>query len=174
MVVVSAGGDVLSHFSAGAVTLENVDTGEEGALTFDDTLVDVVREPDAVKWIDDDHFATANEGDMDGGSRGWTIFNKDGSVVYESGLSFEYAVAEIGHYPEARSGNKGVEPEYVGFDTFGGTPMIFIGSERGSVIGVYDATDPAAPVLAQLLPTAIGPEGYDPGAEPVGCGQRGR
>lgn len=160
IVVVSREGEVISHFSAGAVDLENVDTAEERALTFDDTLTGVVREPDSVKWIDSDHFATANEGDMDGGSRGWTIFNKDGSVVYDSGLSFEYAVAEIGHYPERRSGNKGVEPESVGADTFAGTPMIFIGSERGSVIGVYDATDPASPVLTQLLPSGVGPEGY--------------
>ena len=160
LVVIGRDGSIINHFSAGVVTLENVDTNEEGALTFDDTLENVVREPDSVKWIDDNHFATANEGDMDGGSRGWTIFNKDGTVIYESGLSFEYAVAEIGHYPEERSGNKGVEPESVGFDVFGGIPMIFIGSERGSVIGVYDATDLSSPVLAQLLPTAIGPEGY--------------
>ena len=28
------------------------------------------------------------------GSRGWTIWNKDGSVVYDSGLSFEYAAVD--------------------------------------------------------------------------------
>ena len=160
MVVVSAEGEVISHFSAGAVTLEGVDTREEGALLFTETAADVVREPDAVKWIDADHFATANEGDMDGGSRGWTIFNQDGTVVFESGMSFEHALIEIGHYPEERSGNKGVEPESIEFNTFGGTPMVFVGSERGSVVGVYDVTDPAAPVLAQLLPSGIGPEGY--------------
>ncbi len=160
MVVVARDGSIVSHFSAGAVTLENVDTAEERALTFDDTLEDVVREPDAVKWLDDVHFVTANEGDMDGGSRGWTIFNKDGTVVYESGLAFEYAVAEIGHYPERRSGNKGVEPESIEIATFDGTPMVFVGAERSSVVGVYDVTDPTAPVLAQLLPSGIGPEGY--------------
>lgn len=160
IVVVSRDGTILSHFPAGSVDLYNVDTEEEGALTFDGTLLGVVREPDSVKWIDDEHFATANEGDMDGGSRGWTIFKKDGTVVYESNLSFEYAVAKIGHYPEGRSGNKGVEPESVTVGTFGSTPMIFIGSERGSVVGVYDATNIAAPVLKQLLPSGIGPEGY--------------
>jgi hypothetical protein len=160
IVVLSPAGEVLSHFSAGAVTLEGVDTAEEGALTFDATLRDVVREPDAVAWIDDTHFATANEGDMDGGSRGWTIFGQDGTVVYESGLAFEYAVAEIGHYPEERSGNKGVEPESVTFAEYGGRPMLFVGSERGSVVGVYDVTDPAAPILTQLLPSGVGPEGY--------------
>ena len=158
--VVARDGSIVAHFSAGAVDLENVDTEEEGALTFDGTLAGVVREPDAVNWIDDDHFATANEGDMDGGSRGWTIFRKDGTVVYESGLAFEYAVVEIGHYPEERSGNKGVEPESIEVATFGDTPMVFVGAERASVVGVYDVTDPAAPVLTQLLPSGIGPEGY--------------
>ena len=118
------------------------------------------REPDSVAWIDADHFATANEGDMDGGSRGWTIFRQDGTVVYESGTSFEHAVVEIGHDPEQRSGNKGVEPESITVDSFGGIPMDFAGSERGSVVGAYDVRDPANPVLTQLLPSGIGPEGY--------------
>lgn len=159
MVVVSAEGEVLSHFSAGEVTLEGVDTEEEGALIFSDTIT-VPREPDSVTWIDNTHFATANEGDMDGGSRGWTIFSQDGDVVYESGAAFEYAIVEIGHYPEERSGNKGVEPESVTFDTFGDTPYVFVGSERGSIVGVYNVSDPANPVLEQLLPSGIGPEGY--------------
>jgi hypothetical protein len=159
LVVLDAAGEVLSHFSAGAVTLESVDTEEEGALTFENTQTDVPREPDALQWIDSDHFVTANEGDMDGGSRGFTVFHKDGTVVYESGLSFERALIEIGHYPEERSGNKGVEPEGMEFAVIDGKPMIFLLSERGSVIGVYDMTDPTAPVLAQLLPSGIAPEG---------------
>jgi DNA-binding beta-propeller fold protein YncE len=160
MVIVARDGSIVNHFSAGAVDLINVDIPEERALTFDGEQLGRVREPDAVKWIDNDHFAMANEGDMDGGSRGWTIFNKDGTVVYESGLAFEYAVVEVGHYPERRSGNKGVEPESIEAATFGSTPMIFVGAERSSIVGVYDATDPTAPVLKQLLPSGIGPEGY--------------
>lgn len=160
IVVVDRAGEVISHFSAGAVDLDGIDTEEEGALRFEDAQAAVVREPDAVKWIDDTHFATANEGDMDGGSRGWTIFSQDGDVVYDSGTGFERALVEIGHYPEERSGNKGVEPESIAVGTFGGTPMVFVGSERGSVVGVYDATDPANPALVQLLPSGIGPEGY--------------
>ncbi|MEL6551407.1 MAG: esterase-like activity of phytase family protein [Pseudomonadota bacterium] len=159
MVVLAADGNVLNHFSAGEVTLQGVDTEEEGALIFDQTIT-VVREPDSVTWIDDTHFATANEGDMDGGSRGWTIFNQDGSVVYESGTDFEHAIIEVGHYPEERSGNKGVEPESVTFDVFGGTPYVFVGAERSSIVGVYNVSDPASPVLEQLLPSGIGPEGY--------------
>lgn len=160
IVVIGADGAVASHFSAGAVSLEGTDIKKDGKLDFTGALSDIPREPDAVKWIDADHFATANEGDWNGGSRGWTIFAKDGTVVYDSGASFERAIAAIGHFPEGRAGKKGVEPESVEVGTFGGTPLIFIGSERGSVVGVYDATDPAAPKLMQLLPSGIGPEGY--------------
>ncbi|MCU4651270.1 esterase-like activity of phytase family protein [Roseibacterium sp. SDUM158016] len=159
IIVLASDGSVLDHFSAGEVALTGIDTEEEGALTFDSELT-WPREPDSVAWIDDTHFAIANEGDMDGGTRGWTIFSQDGEVVYESGTSFEYAIVEIGHYPEERSGNKGVEPESITVGTFGGTPMIFVGAERASIVGVYDATDLANPVLRQLLPSGIGPEGY--------------
>ena len=160
MVVLNSAGEVLSHFSAGAVDLEGIDVDEERAFVYTGSQPGRVREPDAVTWIDNTHFATANEGDMDGGSRGWTIFHQDGTVVYESGTSFEEAIIQIGHYPERRSGNKGVEPESVTFAEFGGTPMVFVGAERASVVGVYDVTDPANPALLQLLPSGIGPEGY--------------
>ena len=161
LAVITSDGTLLNHFSAGAVDLEGIDTRDErGALIFTDSQPARKREPDAVKWIDTDHFATANEGDMDGGSRGWTIFNKDGSVVYESGASFEHALVQIGHYPDKRSDAKGVEPESIEFAEFDGTPFVFVGSERGSAVGVYDVTDLSAPVLKQILPSGIGPEGY--------------
>ncbi|MFM2389799.1 MAG: hypothetical protein RLZZ437_1354 [Pseudomonadota bacterium] len=156
--MIAADGTIASHFSAGSVALEGIDTKRDGALNATGSK-DALREPDAVKWIDADHFATANEGDYEGGSRSWTIFNRDGTVVYESGASLEQAIAAIGHYPESRSGSKGVELESVEFATFGTTPMAFIASERGSVIGVYDLTTPTAPVLKQLLPSGISPEG---------------
>ncbi len=88
----------LRQISAGKITLEGVDTTEKGALIFEDTIT-VEREPDAVTWIDNTHFATANKGDMDGGSRGWTIFSQVGEVIYDSGMSFERDIIEIGHYP---------------------------------------------------------------------------
>ncbi|MEL6682619.1 MAG: esterase-like activity of phytase family protein [Pseudomonadota bacterium] len=161
MIVVDRDGNITSSFSAGAVDLDNIDaTDERGALIFNESQAGVVREPDAVKWVDEDHFATANEGDMDGGSRGWTIFNRDGSVVYESGVSFEHAIIQTGHYPDTRSDSKGVEPESIETATFDGTRMIFVGSERGSIVGVYDATELANPILTQLQPSGIGPEGY--------------
>lgn len=159
-IVVANKEGVLSHFSAGSVDLENIDaTDERAALIFTENQPGRVREPDAVQWIDDMHFAIANEGDMDGGSRGWTIFSKDGAEIYENGTGFEYAIIEAGHYPDKRSDSKGVEPEGMEFGVFGGTPMAFILAERSGIVGVYDLTDPAAPVLEQLLPSGIGPEG---------------
>lgn len=159
--VVSKAGAVLSHFSAGSVDLTGIDaTDERGALLFTESQQGRKREPDAVTWINDQMFATANEGDYEGGSRGWTIFDKDGSVVYDSGTTFEHAIVQIGHYPDKRSDAKGVEPESVTFGVFNGTPYVFVGAERASIVGVYDVTDPAAPVLKQLLPSGVGPEGY--------------
>jgi len=161
LVIVSKAGEVLSHFSAGAVDLDGIDaTDERAALLFDETQPGRLREPDAVAWIDNAHFTTANEGDYHGGSRGWTIFHRDGTVVYESGAAFEQAVVQIGHYPDKRSDAKGVEPESVTFAEFGGTPYVFVGAERASVVGAYDVTDPAQPVLRQLLPSGVGPEGF--------------
>ncbi|WP_460275563.1 esterase-like activity of phytase family protein [Celeribacter sp. ULVN23_4] len=159
--IVNKDGELIAHFPAGTVDLTEIDAKDErGALIFTDEQLSRKREPDAVKWIDDNHFAIANEGDMDGGSRGWTIFSKDGTVVYESGNTFEHALIQIGHYPDKRSDAKGVEPESIETATFGDTPYVFVGSERGSAVGVYNVTDPAAPVLEQVLPSGIGPEGY--------------
>lgn len=159
IVVIGADDSILSHFSAGAVDLTGIDTKSEGALRFDQNQVGRLREPDTVQWIDANHFATANEGDYKGGSRGWTIFHKDGTVVYENGTGLERAIIEIGHYPEKRSKSKGNEPEGMEFARFGDTPLLFVASERASIVGVYDLTDPARPALKQLLPSGVGPEG---------------
>jgi len=159
IVVIGADGAVASHFSAGAVDLDGIDTKRDGKLSFGDKKEGVLREPDGVKWLDGDHFAVANEGDYEGGSRSWTVFKKDGTVVFESGASLEQAIVTTGHYPEGRSRSKGTELESVEIAKFGETMMGFVASERSSIIGVYDLTDPAAPVLKQMLPSGVSPEG---------------
>jgi len=156
--VLSRDGQVISHFSAGTVDLEGIDTEEEGAYRFDSAQPGRKREPDAVKWINKNRLVIANEGDYEGGARGFTIFRKDGTELFESGTAFEQAVIRIGHYPEDRSGNKGAEPESVEVGRYDGTPYVFVGSERGSVVGVYELVE-QEPVLRQMLPSGIGPEG---------------
>lgn len=160
IVVVNRDGTIKTHFSAGTVDLTEIDaTDERGALIFTESQEGRLREPDGVQWLDDERFAIANEGDMDGGARGWTVFNKDGTVEFEAGNSFEHAVIQTGHYPDKRSDAKGIEPEGMEFATFNGTPFAFILAERASVVGVYDVTDPKAPKLHQILPSGIAPEG---------------
>lgn len=159
IVVIGADGAVASHFNAGEVEVAGIDTRRDGALNFTETKAAVPREPDGIAWIDADHFAMTNEGDWKGGTRTWSIFRRDGTLVWDSGASLERAIAAIGHYPDHRSHTKGVELESVEIATFGGTPMAFVASERASIVAVYDLTDPAAPVLRQLLPSGVSPEG---------------
>ncbi|HCW88930.1 MAG TPA: alkaline phosphatase, partial [Marinobacter sp.] len=58
---------VTDHFSAGEVSLGQVDTVEEDIISQTGSLSNIVREPDGVTWIDSNHFVTADEGDMNGG-----------------------------------------------------------------------------------------------------------
>ena len=153
-------GEVLNHFNAGHVELNGVDTAEDGNLSLDGTMRMAPREPDAIGWIDDDHVATANEGDWKGGTRGWTVFAADtGAVVWDVGTGFEDLGHRYGQYPEHRSENKGTEPEGLTVATYGDTRYAFVGSERGNFVGVYDVTVPANPVFTQFLPSTNGPEG---------------
>jgi hypothetical protein len=99
-----------------------------------------------------------DENGDEGGSRSFTLWNKDGTVEFESGASFEHQVIRHGHYPEGRSENKGVEPEGVELGVFDGRRLLFVASERANAVGVYDVTA-GTPEFVQLVPTGIGPEG---------------
>ncbi len=82
---------VIDSFTAGSVNLVNIDTQDDGQILPVESKSNVVREPDGVTWMGQDYFATANEGDMLGGSRGFTIFNKGElrhrSIIFVSLLS---------------------------------------------------------------------------------------
>ncbi|RYE65506.1 MAG: alkaline phosphatase, partial [Rhizobiaceae bacterium] len=158
VIVDSKTAKVTGHFTAGTVDLDGVDTKTDGALTFSGKLTAIPREPDAVKWLGTDRLVVANEGDYKGGSRGFTIFDRTGKVLYDAGTSLEYAVARVGHFPEKRAKNKGIEPEGLEAATFNGQKYFFVLSERGSMIAVYKDTG-AEPELVQLLPSGISPEG---------------
>ena len=155
-----ASGRVTGHFPAGTVTLDRVDGRRDGMIRPNQRLENVVREPDAVKWLDEERFVTANEGDMVTGSRGFTIWRRDGTVEWDSGNLLEHLAIRLGHYPELRSGNRGNEPEGVEVATFGTERLIFIGSERASLVTVWRDEGPGrAPTYLQALPTGVAPEG---------------
>jgi hypothetical protein len=154
---------VVSHFSAGAVNLSAIDTVRAGSglpntIALANSQTGRLREPDAVAWVGN-RIATANEGDYDGGSRNFTIFNLDGSVFHDSGNELEHLAVRAGHYPDRRSNSKGVEPEGILFARFGGDQALFVGSERGSFIAVYLVDKQGRPRFSQLLPGPLGPEG---------------
>ena len=168
IVVLDHRGNILSDFSAGTVDLYDIDDTKDGYYMPVGSRQGVRREPDAVAWIDNDHFATANEGDYKlkrrgehkrGGSRGFTIWHKSGKVVFDSGNTFENTLAKAGYWNDKRAEKKGVEPESVTVGTYGGTRMLFVGAERANAVGVYDITDLSAPKLLQILPTGKAPEG---------------
>lgn len=152
---------VTEDFSAGTVSLDNIDLTEEdpAIISLSESEANIPREPDGVAWINNQYFATADEGDLDGGSRGFTIYNTEGTVVYTSGNDLDHAAVRLGHYPDGRSGNKGNEPENVEVGTFGGTRYLFVNSERSNLVFVYDVNDPTKPVYKQALPAGVGPEG---------------
>ncbi|CAB9496381.1 alkaline phosphatase [Seminavis robusta] len=153
--------EVIASFSAGTVDLYNIDLIEDEVINQDPSanLTNRPREPDGVVWIDNDYFVTADEGDWNGGTRGFTVYDKEGSIVYTSAEEMETVVTMLGHYPESRSENKGNEPENVEFGIFGDTSYLFVNSERSSLTFVYDVNVPADPVFLQALPASVSPEG---------------
>lgn len=158
VIVDLASGDVVGHFSAGTATAENVPVKKARMSDASGTSENVRREPDAVAWIDDERFVTANEGDYEGGSRGFTIWNTKGDVLFDSGNQMEHLGMSHGHYPAKRAHKKGTEPEGVAVGTFGGDTLIFVNSERGNFVAVYKDTG-GVPEFLQFLPTHVGPEG---------------
>jgi hypothetical protein len=145
--------------SAGAADLMMIDTVEDDIIDQSSSLSQVPREPDGIVWMGDDYFATADEGDLDGGSRGFTIYDAMGEVVYTSGNMLEHLAVMVGHYPESRSENKGAEPENCFYGEFDGEKLLFVNMERSSTIAVFNVNDPTAPVYKQILPSQVAPEG---------------
>jgi hypothetical protein len=154
-------GSIVNEFSAGDVDLSQIDATEEDPALISQTESQdgVLREPDGVTWINNDYFATADEGDLDGGSRGFTVFHRNGEVAWNSAATLDHMAVRFGHYPDDRSGNKGNEPENAEVGIFGSDRYLFVNSERSSLVFVYDAADPKNPVFKQVLPAGSGPEG---------------
>ncbi|WP_343868037.1 esterase-like activity of phytase family protein [Caenispirillum bisanense] len=153
-------GAIVTHFPAGTVSLSGIPTDKKKRVDGTGSLSDVPREPDAVVWIDDNRFVTANEGDWKGGSRGFTVWNAKGHVLHDSGADMEHLGMAHGHYPAKRASKKGVEPEGVAFGVYGGAPLLFVNSERGNFVAVYkDKGAASTPEFVQFLPTGVGPEG---------------
>jgi Esterase-like activity of phytase len=168
-------GNIVQDFSAGEVTLGRIDTEENALIELQGALSGIPREPDAVAWLSPLQLATADEGDLVGGSRGFSIFRANGHLNFTSRNALEHVVVRLGHYPEDRSENQGNEPEGIEYGQYGSERLLFVGAERSSVVFVYElplsvrrSTDHGArffdpisrpPRLLQVLPGGVGPEG---------------
>ena len=156
-------GEVRNVFSAGTVSGDGFDTVEDRVIAATGSLEDVPREPDALGWVTPDLVATANEGDLFGGSRGWSIFDvRTGEVVWDAGNSFEQLAVAYGVHNNDRAANKGAEPEGLAIAEFDGTRYAFVASERSNFVAVYDLSDPTQPEFVQTLFATNGPEGILP------------
>ncbi len=151
--------EVLKAFSAGAVDLFNIDIEEDGIIDQTAELYTIYREPDGVVWLNNQKFVTANEGDLDGGSRGFSVFHKKKGLVFDSGSEMDQIAASMGHYPDERSENKGVEPENVAYGRYGNDRLLFVNAERAGLVYVYELPKKGLPLFKQVLPTNVGPEG---------------
>jgi len=107
------------------------------------------------------------------GGRSFSIWNAaTGARVYDSGDGFETITAQLAGTPgydfpfntghdeadalDARSPNKGPEPESVVVQRFGKKTFAFIGLERVGGVMVYDVTDPAASKYVTYINTRAG------------------
>jgi hypothetical protein len=152
---------ILNHFSAGSVDLTNVDLTDNRPALINPVEIQLgrLREPDGVSWINGSYFATANEGDLNGGSRGFTVFDVSGRVVWDSGTELEDIAIRAGHFQDRRADAKGNEPENIELGIYGKDRYLFVNSERSSLVFVYDVADPTRPIFKQILPAGKAPEG---------------
>lgn len=132
--------------------VEDIIAGEVTGVSLDASVDTAGLERLVVSTIDGD---TDGDGDIDAlhsfGSRGFTIFDEDGAVVFDSGSEFERIIAEIaperfndddGTSDENRSDAKGPEPEAIAVGEIDGDTFAFIGLERDSGVMVYNISDP--------------------------------
>lgn len=149
-------------FSTGKAEIKGVDLKSNKEINPTDTLRETPREPDAIAWLDNNHIATANEGDWKGGTRGWTVFDTHGKVVWDAGNSVENLAIQHGLHNDKRASKKGVEIEGFATARMNGTNYAFVGSERSNFVAVYNVNDPAHPEFVQMLFSNNGPEGILP------------
>ena len=147
-----------------------------------DLVLDATVFPNAAELQAEDQLGrlktttTMGDTDVDGdhdviygfGARSFTIWNTAGEVVFDSANAFETITAELvpasfnsdgsNESFDARSDDKGAEPEGVVVGEINGKFYAFICLERTGGVMVYDVTDPTAPVF-QSYANNITPEG---------------
>ena len=113
-------------------------------------------------------FFTADEGDTRDaagasgprGGRTISVFDaRTGALIGDSGSQIDDAAAAAGVYPDSRSNRGSTEPEVLDMTHHAGITLLAVGLERANAVALVDLGDPAAPVVIDVAPTGIGPEG---------------
>ncbi len=97
------------------------------------------------------------------GARSFSIRDADGNLVYDSGDILDKEAFARGIYDDARSRDKGVEPEGVDLFTLGGRTIAAVGLERTlkGAIALFDITDPTKASFIDMIVSEgdLAPEG---------------
>ena len=154
-------GDDRGDFDEGgdAARVGDILDGDVAGVSIDASVDTTGLERLTVSIIDGD---IDGDGDIDVlhayGTRSFTIFGVDGTVVFDSGDDFEQIIAAVrppnafnnDSYPsddpdvidENRSDNKGPEPEAIAVGEVDGRTLAFVGLERDGGVMIYDISDP--------------------------------
>ncbi len=176
--------DAIRSFSVGGrdyvITANEGDSRDYDGYSEEERVADLVLDPIAfpnAAEIQADELlgrlkTTTANGDLDGdgdfdqiysyGGRSFSIFDKYGNLVYDSGNEFERIIAEIdpanfnstndeNDSGKNRSDDKGPEPEAIEVVVKGDTIYALIGLERQGGIFVYNITDPANPYYVNYV-----------------------
>lgn len=164
-----------------------LDRVKDGKINIVNEAIWSLRQPDGIATFAEkgkNYVVTANEGEdlksyesdhpVIFGSRSISVFNGDnGELLWDSGDVLEQTFAKVApdyfnwnskkgkKKMDARSDDKGCEPENVTIGTVNGKRYAFVGIERMSGVAVFDLTDVKAPQLVDYYmdPADRGPEG---------------
>lgn len=144
-------GATLDVFGMGTSTRSfDPGTDDGGVFTPGPVRTSGERAPDGIA-IYDGYLLTPNE---EGGARSWSVFDENGTVVFDSGAELEQAHSYQGMYRENDPEFEQVETGVYGTGA-DAEPFAFIGSERWGTLSVYRIDDPEAPRLTQIFGSNI-------------------
>lgn len=104
------------------------------------------------------------DGDFDAlytlNSRSFSVWSgTTGAQLFDSKNELDKKCNNWFTYDDARSDDKGSEPEGIALGTVGKKKILFVGLERSDAVAIYDVTDPTKPTYIKLLATGDAPEG---------------
>jgi len=107
---------------------------------------------------------TDADGDFDElyslGGRSMSVWNGlTGNQVFDTKNEIDHRSILAGIYDDARSDDKGSEPEGIAIGKIGSRMYAFVGCERTDAVMIYDITIPNLPLWRMTLKTGDAPEG---------------